>query len=419
MVTVCEKGKCTGCMECIDICPKDAIQVVDARTEYNAIIDFDKCIKCNACHKACQNNCKLILTKPIYWKQGWAGDERIRKGSSSGGIAAAMERSFIKKGGIVCSCAFNAGRFEFDFAETENEVSKFTGSKYVKSNPQGIYKKISEKLKEGRKVLFVGLPCQVAAAKHYTKDHQNLYTIDLICHGTPSPKILEKFLEDYNVKLTEIESIKFRVKNSFKLEQNGKRFAVPTTTDNYLLTFLNSTSYTENCYQCDYARFDRVGDITLGDSWGSELEKQIQDDGISLLLCQTEKGRELIDQTDLVLMDVDLKTAIENNHQLQHPSQKPQQREKFFRELNKGQDFKSVVRKCYPKKYLKNVVKTLLYKVKYAGGAKPLSSNCCCECNWRFEIKKFNTISCDFTTRVLVLYNLKFSSFKYRTMAVC
>lgn len=67
-------------------------------------------------------------------------------------------------------------------------------------------------------------------------------------------------------------------------------------------------------------------------------------------------------------MDVDLKTAIENNHQLQHPSQKPQQREKFFRELNKGQSFKSVVRKCYPKKYLKNVVKTLLYKVKYAGG---------------------------------------------------
>lgn len=118
-------------------------------------------------------------------------------------------------------------------------------------------------------------------------------------------------------------------------------------------------------------------------------------------------------------MDVDLKTAIENNHQLQHPSQKPQQREKFFRELNKGQSFKSVVRKCYPKKYLKNVVKTLLYKVKYAGGAKPLSSNRCCECNWRFEINKWKTISCDFTRKVLILYNLKFASFKYRTIAGC
>lgn len=370
MITVCEEGKCTGCMECIDVCPKGAVQIVDSRTEYNAIIDFDKCIKCNACHKVCQNNRELMLTKPIYWSQGWAGDERIRRESSSGGIAAAMERSFIKKGGIVCSCVFHEGRFEFDFAETENEVGKFTGSKYVKSNPQGIYKKISEKLKEGKNVLFVGLPCQVAAAKHYTKNHENLYTIDLICHGTPSPKILEKFLEDYRIKLTEVESIKFRVKNSFKLEQNGKRFAAPTVTDNYLITFLNSTSYTENCYHCRFAQLGRVGDITLGDSWGSELEKEVQDKGISLILCQSEKGKNLLEQSDLVLMDVDLEKAIENNHQLQYPSQKPQQREMFFRELDKGYTFERIVRKCYPKKYLKNVVKTLLYKAKYAGGGQ-------------------------------------------------
>ena len=100
-------------------------------------------------------------------------------------------------------------------------MSKFLGSKYVKSNPGGIYKKVLERLKDGEKILFVGLPCQVAAAKHYTKNHQNLYTIDLICHGTPSPKILEKFLDDYDVKLVDLERIRFRVKNSFRLEQNG------------------------------------------------------------------------------------------------------------------------------------------------------------------------------------------------------
>ena len=88
--------------------------------------------------------------------------------------------SFLKNGGIVCSCTFSFGKFEFDFAETEDEVCKFTGSKYVKSNPEGVYKKILEKLKLGRKVLFVGLPCQVSAVRHYTKNHQNLYTADLI-----------------------------------------------------------------------------------------------------------------------------------------------------------------------------------------------------------------------------------------------
>ena len=74
MTTVCEKGKCTGCMECIDICPKKAIKVIDSWQEYNAVIDTEQCIQCNACHNACQNNVKQILTKPIYWKQGWAQD---------------------------------------------------------------------------------------------------------------------------------------------------------------------------------------------------------------------------------------------------------------------------------------------------------------------------------------------------------
>ena len=371
MITVCEKGKCTGCMECIDICPKNAIKVIDSLIEYNAIIDPEQCIQCNACHNACQNNTKQVLTRPIYWKQGWAQDDAVRMRSSSGGIAAAIEQGFIKAGGIVCSCTFDFGRFAFEFAETEDEVGKFTGSKYVKSNPKGIYRKILEKLKLGRKVLFVGLPCQVSAIKQYTNNHKNLYTIDLICHGTPSPQILDSFLADYGIRLNEAQSIRFRVKDNFKLEQNGKCFAVPTTIDNYLMTFLNSTTYTENCYQCQYARIERTGDITLGDSWGSELEKCIQDKGISLVLCQNEKGRELINESNLTLIDVDLAKAIESNHQLYQPSQKPKERELLFKELKKGSGFKKAVRRCYPKKYFKNAIKTLLYKIKFfLGGGK-------------------------------------------------
>lgn len=134
------------------------------------------------------------------------------------------------------------------------------------------------------------------------------------------------------------------------------------------MTFLNSTTYTENCYECRFAQLERAGDITLGDSWGSELDQDVQNKGISLLLCQNEKGMELIEKTELILMDVDLERAIENNHQLQHPSLKPQQREIFFREFNKGSEFKSIVKKCYPKKYLKNTVKTMLYKLKQLKG---------------------------------------------------
>lgn len=390
MEIVCEKGKCTGCMECIDICPKNAIQIDDIEKEYNALIDSSKCIKCNACHKACQNNREMDLVNPICWNQGWAADNKIRMESSSGGVATAIERAFVRNGGVVCSCTFRSGRFEFDFAETENEVSKFTGSKYVKSNPRGIYKKVLGRLRKGERVLFVGLPCQVAAIRHYTGEHRNLYTIDLICHGTPSPKILERFLGDYDIKLAEVEHIKFRVKSNFKLERNGKRFATPTTTDNYLMVFLKSTSYTENCYECRYAQLGRVGDITLGDSWGSELEKQIQDKGVSLIFCQNEKGKKLIDESELILMNVDLNMAIKNNHQLQHPSLKPKQREIFFRELSKGHGLNTIVRKCYPKEYLRNVVKSLLYKMK-SGGAEHLSSNSCYDYKWQSQINILNT----------------------------
>lgn len=134
------------------------------------------------------------------------------------------------------------------------------------------------------------------------------------------------------------------------------------------MTFLNATTYTENCYQCQYARIERSGDITLGDSWGSDLEKSIQDKGVSLVLCQNEKGKELINQTDLTLVDVDLKKAIEYNHQLYQPSQKPKQREVFFKEIRKGYGFKKAVKRCYTKKYLKDIVKTLLYEMKFRGG---------------------------------------------------
>ena len=86
------------------------------------------------------------------------------------------------------------------------------------------------------------------------------------------------------------------------------------------------------------------------------------------MLCQNEKGKELINQADLTLVDVDLKKAIESNHQLYRPSQKPKQREEFFKKLKKGYGFKRTVKRCYPKKYLKNSVKTLLYNMKLWGG---------------------------------------------------
>ena len=363
MKTVCDRNQCAGCMACINICPKNAITIEDSLSAYNAVIDESKCINCGNCYSVCQEKNPPNLTHPILWKQGWSKNVEIRNNSSSGGLASALEMDFVRNGGLVCSCVYQKGEFLFSLIENESDIKKFAGSKYVKSNPGTIYKIIKKKLKEGRKILFVGLPCQVAAVKKFTNNADNLYTIDLICHGTPSPQILEYFLKDFGLKLDCIQDIRFRVKMNFKLEHDHIRFTVPTVTDDYLMTFLNATSYTENCYHCKYAKLDRVGDITLGDSWGSKLDKKCQRQGVSLMLCQNDKGKELLEQTDIFLTDVDLHRAVEFNHQLKSPAIIPKEREVFFDAIRNGTKFKYAVLKCYPKRYIKNIVKSIIYKV--------------------------------------------------------
>jgi len=220
------------------------------------------------------------------------------------------------------------------------------------------------------KVLFVGLPCQVEAVKCYVgeKLDNSLYTVDLICHGSPSPKVLDMFLAQYDIDTPKLSDIQFRNKNNFAVREGTSYIVQKGVLDKYSISFLNSISYTENCYHCQYANIMRVSDITLGDSWGSNLDIQEQRKGISLILNQTQKGKELLEQSELELMDVELNRAIEHNHQLRHPSIKPNTREIFFGEIKNGKNFNAIVRKLYPKQSAKQLVKMLLIKAKIMGG---------------------------------------------------
>lgn len=363
--TVCELNKCTGCMACVEGCPQKAIEIEDGLSFYNAIIKVNKCIKCNKCYKVCQQNNPVLSKKPTEWYQGWTNNQEERKKCSSGGLATAVSTAFLSNGGVVCSCCFRNGKFGFEFAEKTDELQKFVGSKYVKSNPEGIYKSVTEKLKSGQKVLFIALPCQVAALKKFVgeKIGENLYTIDLICHGTPSPKLLDKFLNQYNFELDALQDIQFRVKAKFMVYGDYKGIITNGVSDKYSIAFLNSLTYTENCYSCQYAKISRVSDLTLGDSWGSELSIEEQKKGISLVLSMTDKGSELLQMADVHLQSVDLTKAVANNHQLEHPSDLPKGRNMFFKKLQKGK-FNRLVFQQLPKQCLRQDVKQLLLKLK-------------------------------------------------------
>lgn len=365
MKTVCEKDQCAGCMACIDICSQNAISIVDSLKAYNAVIDTRKCLNCNLCHKVCQKNFPAKSEHPIQWYQGWAGNDTLREKGSSGGIASAVAKSFIENGGIVWSCTFKNGEFGFENAKHLEELEKFIGSKYVKSNPQGVYKQIKTSLKEGQKILFIGLPCQVSALKNYIgeKLSDNLYTIDLICHGTPSPQVLELFLKQYGYSLRNLKNIQFRIKAKFMVYIDSKGVITNGVSDKYSIAFLNSLTYTENCYQCMYAKTDRVSDLTLGDSWGSELQSKEQKSGISLALCQTSKGMEILQEAELHLETVDVERAIQHNHQLLFSSKKPNGRDKFFSKLGK-KGFNTLVFCQFPKQCLRQDIKQILIRAK-------------------------------------------------------
>lgn len=360
MKTVCEINKCNGCMACVSVCNKNCIKIIDSMENMNCIIDEKLCVNCNKCRSVCPNNKKNKKYRPLEWKQGWT-TFNTRSLSSSVGVALAIISSFIQNGGYVASCLFKDGEFIFELTNDLEMSKKFAGSKYVKSNPNGIYLKIKERLKTD-KVLFIGLPCQVAAVNNYIKDKKNLYTIDLICHGTPSVKLLEKYIDEIGYDINSLNDIKFREKNNFGLVINGKKVLREGVIDHYLCSFLESINYTDNCYYCQFATFERVSDITLGDSWGTEYKEQ-QKKGISLILTQTKKGKEIQEAAGLELKDIDIDKAISNNHQLSRPSELTAKRKKFFYLINKGVDYKTTIFIVLGKMIIRQKIKGFLVRM--------------------------------------------------------
>lgn len=367
---VCDENMCAGCWACVDICPKNAIEIKDTLVAYNAYIDGKKCVECNLCHKTCPQNNPVQPLYPIMWKQGWVIDEEERSKSSSGGFATAIAKAFVRENGIVCSCTFKNGEFGFDFADTEEKCDQFTGSKYVKSTPKDVYSKIREHLKVGKKVLFIGLPCQVGGLKKVTspKLQENLYTIDLICHGTPSPELLKKYLQqDFDIQLIDLCNLSFRSKTNFKLKDKGKKIVPDGVQDRYSIAFLRSVDYTQNCYHCQYARTERISDISLGDSWASGLNQEEDRKGVSLALCQTEKGKMLLENAPLQRLDVDVQATIQANKQLRAPSVMTEKHDSFFRYLKKTNSFNKAVTAVFPKLCLKQDIKTILHRIRIYG----------------------------------------------------
>lgn len=385
-----DKEDCCGCGACMNICPKSAITMRpdEAGFLYPAI-DDKLCIECKACQKVCNYQNGHELNEP---KKAFAAVNSNKKQlmlSASGGVFSAIATKILKEGGVVFGATLS---FDNGYAnphhigiESINELPKLQGSKYVQSKIGDTYKQAKRYLSVGRTVLFSGTPCQIDGLYGYLKkDFDNLFTIDVICHGVPNEILFNGYLQAERKKRTakEITGYAFRDKRKgwgmngridYIRKKDGLRKSdfIPARLTSYNTFFLDGDIYRENCYSCIYARKDRSSDLTIGDYWGIEIEhpelikKENLDEskGISCILANTEKGISLCENMEdtLQLYESEFNKVSHKNGQLNRPSSKGIKREKVFA-VYKSHGYNGV-EKWFRKTY-KN--KIILYTIYYA-----------------------------------------------------
>ena len=352
---ICNQSSCTGCMACMNVCPRDAIYVsCDARGFYRPQIDSALCIGCGLCKNTCPpNHLPGELEHPPEVYASWNQNETIRQGSSSGGVFSALADAVFAQDGVVCGAIFNdEHKVVHALAHNEEELRKLRGSKYVQSYVGKTYREVKAALEQGRIVLFSGTPCQIAGLNNYLgKDYENLFTIDLVCHGVPSPLVFSSYLEYLKNLLREasIKKIDFRNKihswTLFRMQiifSSGMVYQKSANKDPFLLSFLKNYCLQESCHTCPYATVHRQGDITLGDFWGYlSRERAYRNDekGISLVLVNTAKGDAWLNlaQNSILLQKAHFEDALVGNIPLSTPTPKNADSDGFWQAFSARQ----------------------------------------------------------------------------------
>lgn len=241
----------------------------------------------------------------------WATDPHVRELSTSGGAFSILARQVIDEGGVVFGAAYDEDfrHVRHRCARTIAELEPLMRSKYVYSDFLCSFDSIADELMAGRRVLFVGTPCQVAAVKaRFANAGDLLITVDFVCHGTPKPDVFAAWIDDLQSRYGErVSCYEFRnKKRGWNFSESRVRFAsgqiidLPGYNDPYFMGFSLNAFLRECCYSCRYANLNRPGDLTIADCWRVAASHPEYDDGkgTSLLLVNSDAGRRLFESVD-------------------------------------------------------------------------------------------------------------------------
>lgn len=359
-----EKNQCCGCSACKEICPKHCISMVE--DDYGYIypeINQSMCIDCKACVKVCPFINDVPSQKQDYVYAGISMNKNQVMKSSSGGAFFSICKCLYDDNTTIYGANLDSD-LKVHHVRIENfkDIEKVQKSKYVQSEIRGMYPLAQEDLKQGKKVIFSGTPCQIAGLKKYLKrDYDTLFTIDFICHGVPSNKIFHSYVQEIEKQYgKKIKNIGFRDKSTKDIlamkiifEDNSERI-IRANEDYYLRGFLKGLYYREVCYNCKFAKRNRVSDITIGDFWGFDKtkygDKLEHQKGISLIIFNSYKSNLLMNDLSkfMDLVKVHGAFAAIENESLTRPSANHKKREEFLNNLNYI-PFKDNINKCVPK----------------------------------------------------------------------
>ena len=354
---------CTGCSACYSICSKSAISMSENDEGFlYPQIDASKCIGCKKCEKVCPVLNPLEPTQSLKESYAFANNnESIRYESSSGGVFSALTKKLFDDGGED-TFVFGAGYSDdlksviHSLTNDYNTIQIFRGSKYTQSNINDSFKDCKNLLESGKTVCFSGTPCQIGGLKKYLgRDYDNLFTVDFICHGVPSPMLWRKYVEYREgiagAKATRTSS---RRKNDgwkkyslWFAFANHNEYCQDLTKDPYMQMFLKNVCLRKSCYGCKFKTLDRQSDITMADFWGIQEEyPELDDDkGISFVVIHSEKGKKLFDSlTDCMKQPVPLESGLKHNPSMVRSVELPTQRKVFFKDLN-TLSFEKVIKK--------------------------------------------------------------------------
>lgn len=361
MIQITDKSKCCGCEACVQICPKDCISFCqDKEGFFYPNVNVSECIRCGACERVCPAICQSEPSKPLYICAAKNPDESIRMASSSGGIFTLLAEHFVNQNGVVFGAKFNE---KWDvvhgYTETIEGIAEFRTSKYVQSRIGDSFCVARKFLKQGRKVLFSGTPCQIAALKLFLhSDYENLLTVDVVCHGVPSPKVwrlyLKAIIKDSSLSLDNsvIEHITFRDKSSgwknysvsyFFSKVIKEGYSKRTLRSNvyreepYMKSFLSNISVRPSCFHCPSKGGRSMADFTLGDFWGIDHQMSDFDDdkGVGMVLLNSQLAIKIFKELSIIEYEVSVESAFIYNSLYSRSVKLHPNRSKFFHKLDK------------------------------------------------------------------------------------